>query len=238
MKAEIKNRPCFAHAALTLDNNAVISDNGAMIWQLSETGKLNIETNCHAGGCCSACWRTAARENCCLNKYEGSGEVCFAFDLPGDILPFMLEPNHGWILTKGAFVCGTPGITISAKWKGCQAWCCSGEGGFLTWITANGTDMFFAGGFGCIQRLTIPEGKTLYVNTGLFFAASDTTPINITIPGSCFPGFCCNGEGFVIRFSGPCQVFTQNRDPDEFEKLLNPWDGNQGGGDDAGSDGG
>jgi len=240
LEGAIRHRPSFAHAVITLKDNAVISDNGAMIWQLSENGAISINTGCHAGGCCSGAWRGCARENFCFNRYEGTGEVTFGFDLPGDILPFVCMPNQGWILTKGGFVCGTPGISVSAKWKGCQTWCCSGEGGFLTWIyTSTGnTELFFAGGFGMINKLEVPEGKSLYVNTGLFFAAVDDTPINVSIPGSCCPGFCCNGEDFVMVFTGPCIIYTQNRDPDVFMKLLNPIEQGQGGGESPGGDGG
>jgi len=66
------------------------------------------------------------------------------------------------------------------------------------------------------------------VNTGLFFAASDKTPFEIALPGTCCS--CLFGqEGFVMRFRGPCTIFTQNRNPTDMMKLLNPWRGLQGG---------
>lgn len=77
----------------------------------------------------------------------------------------------------------------------------------------------------------------MVVNSGLFFAASDKTVIDVGLPGTC-TSFCWSGEGVVMKFTGPGVIYTQNRNPEDMHKLLNPYrglDGGSGGGDGAGA---
>lgn len=240
LKATIANRPTFAHVSVELDNNAVVGDYGAMIWMNSASDAIAISTSCsHLGGCCAGYWRTCARESCCLNQYSGTGEVSFAFDLPGDIIPFMCGGDgRGWVLTKGGFVCGTPNVRLSSKWKGCAAFHCSGEGGMLTYVTSGDGNncVFFAGGFGAIQAHDLKEGQSIKVNTGLFFAGYDDVPINVGWPGGC-KSYCYSGEGWIMIFEGPTRVYTQSRDPEVFMALLNPHDTQKSGNNEDGGGG-
>jgi len=219
---EVSHRPSFAHIVCKLDGtDGIVGDYGAMIWQVNgKENRIEINTGCHSGGCYAGWWRGCAREACCHNHYTGSGEVSFGFDLPGDMLPFTCT-DLGWIISQGSFICGTPNLRVSAKFAGCSA-ICGGEGAFLTHVSCKAREnIFYAGGFGCIQRQEIPEGMSMLVNNGLFFAAPDSISFHITIVGGCYN--CCFGqEGIAMKFNGPTVVYTQNRDPDAFMALLKP----------------
>lgn len=239
LNAEILNRPSFSHVKVQLDNGQkVMADNGAMIWM---DGDMQMETWCY-GGVMNALCRPLAFESCCMNTFEGPGEVSFGFDMPGDSYPFAVSPAKGWILTSGAFICGTENIVVGCRCAGLKACCCAGEGAFLTKITVgpeSGNGVFYAGGMGAIQRHDVAAGQIFFIDTGLFFAAAEDIQIDVGLPGD-FKSCCCGGEGFVMKFTGPCTVYTQNRDPAEFLKLLRPQpqgdSGNQDGGGGGGGD--
>lgn len=235
LSVDIMHRPCFAHAEVMLNNgDKVVANAGAMLWADSDVG---VSTGCH-NGCGTAYCRTCAGEMCCFNEFSGPGRVAFGFDLPGDILPFKLEDGAQWVVSSGSFVCATPNAKVSAKFTGCGACCCGGEGAFFTEISSTGGDgVFYAGGFGALKRHEIEAGKTLVINDGLFFAANSGTGISIEILGG-FKTCCCGGEGFVMSIAGPAVVFTQNRDPDKFMALLNPRPQVGGDGGDAAGDAG
>lgn len=219
LAVDVMHRPCFAHAEVDLkDGEKVVSVAGAMMWADQEVG---VSTACH-NGCATACCRTCAGESCCFNTFSGPGRVAFGFDLPGDILPFKIEEGAAWVVSSGSFVCATPNAKVSARFTGCGACLCGGEGAFFTEISSTGGEgVFYAGGFGALKRHEIAAGKTLFINDGLFFAANATTGISVEILGGCKT--CCFGaEGFVMKIQGPAVVFTQNRDPDKFNALLNP----------------
>jgi uncharacterized protein (AIM24 family) len=143
---KINGRPAFATVSVELkpDQN-VISDGGAMMWM---DGDMDVSLTC-PGGCCAAIGRSCAGESCYFNKYKGPGHVTFGFDTPGDILPFAVTPGNGWILTKGAFIAGSPDLKVSSKYSGCCTGAASGESAFLVKVTTTESfGLFFAGDYG------------------------------------------------------------------------------------------
>jgi uncharacterized protein (TIGR00266 family) len=206
----IKGRPAFAYVDMDIPaGQNVVADGGAMLWMESS---VQMNTWCY-GGCCASYWRQCSGESGCQNKFSGPGKVGFGFDLPGDILPFAVAPGQGWILTSAGFVCGTENVHVTTQWSGCGACLFGGEGPFFTRVScADGTGVFFAGGYGSIERHEIPAGKQFFVDTSLFFAAHESTAIDVGTPGGCM-SFLCSGEGFIMKFNGPCVLYTQSRDP-------------------------
>jgi len=196
-----------------------------MIWM---DGHVPVETKC--GNCCDACWRSCAGESCCQNHFTGpqsGGSVTFALDLPGDMLPFAVTPGmgNGWVVAAGAFVCGTDNLIVAARFAGCAACCCGDVKPWLVKCTVDEKSkenaMFWAGGYGVLTRHEILPGQNFFLDNGLFFAANETVNIGLGLPGGCIS--CCFGkEGIVMKFTGPCVVYSQNRSPHIWDKVLNP----------------
>jgi len=223
LDAVVAHRPSFAHVEVKLDQGrSVLANWGTMIWM--DSGVV-METWCFGGFCNACCWRPCAGMHICFNKYSGAGTVAFTFDLPGDILPFAATHENGWILADDAFVCGTPDTIVSGKWPGCLMSLCGGEGFFMATVRAEEgkTCLFYAGGYGQIQRHQVPEGKQFFVHHGLFFAASEQTNFDIGCPGGC-KTFIFGGDGLVIKLRGPAVIYTQNRDPEYMRRILQPFD--------------
>lgn len=212
IKHVIRGRPSFAVATVFLeDGESITSDGGSMMWMDS---KVSVRTHLF-GTFSSACGRCCAGESCCFNTYTGPGRVTFGFNLPGQILPFVVTPETGWIFTPGAFIAGSPSIRVGGKFPGLCACLFSGEsdgGLMMTRVTSEEPALIFAGGFGDIIRHDLAEGQTLFVDNGLFFAARDTTKLKIQILGGA-KTCCFGGEGFVMQFHGPNTIYTQSRNP-------------------------
>jgi uncharacterized protein (AIM24 family) len=215
----IRDRPAFAHVEVALgQGQEVMADGKAMIWM---DGHVPIKTEC--GNCSAACWRCCAGEACCQNFYTGPGRVTFGFDLPGDMLPFGVTPGAGWLVAAGSFICGTKNVRVTGKFPGCAAICCGGMPLFITRITVGDQDngMFYCGGYGAITRHEVPDKQFLYLSRGLFFAANDKIKIEGGLAGGCM-GCCFGGEGLCIKIQGPAVVYSQNRNPRIWDKVLNP----------------
>jgi uncharacterized protein (TIGR00266 family) len=220
LRYAVKGRPAFAFVDIFLPKDArCLGDAGAMLWM---DGEIQIETGCH-GGCCSSFARSCAGESCCQNLFIGpnnGGQATFGFELPGDLLPFGCTPGNGWVVTRGGFICGSSNIVVSARFAGCGACCFGGEGPFLTKVSCEqGKGMFFAGAYGALERHDIPGGKMLFVDAGLFFAAHETVQIRVGLAGG-LKTCLCGGQAFVMKFSGPCVVYTKSRDPAIFDRMT------------------
>jgi uncharacterized protein (AIM24 family) len=154
-----------------------------------------------------------------MNTYQGGSKIGFGFTLPGDMMSFGVTPGNGWILSQGAFVAGSKNLSVSGKFTGCCS-AAAGEGWFMTHVhcdDSKSNGMFFAGGYGSIVRHDVAKGQVLFVDNGLFFAAHELTRITVGLIGGCRAS-CCSGEGLVMKFYGPCCIFTQSRDP----SIFNP----------------
>ncbi|MES1912216.1 MAG: hypothetical protein MHM6MM_004528 [Cercozoa sp. M6MM] len=225
---EIKGRPAFAFVDFMLPEGAkVLAEKGAMLWM---DGNVTIETWCF-GGCLESYYRTCAGESFCQNQFQGPGRIAFGFDEPGDILPFGVMQDQGWVVTSGGFVCGTEQVVVTTKMSSCLSCLCSGEGLFLTHVKlaeehAGQCGTFFGGGYGSLERHEVPEGSTFFVDTGLFFAGPDDTKIELAFLGG-LKEWCCSGEGIVMKFQGPTVIYTQSRDPAIFAKWSSPSAPNQ-----------
>jgi uncharacterized protein (AIM24 family) len=155
-----------------------------------------------------------------MNDYQGPGKVTIGFMEPGDALPFAVTPDSSWIVTKGAFMCATPDIEVSARFAGCLTTLCTSEGPFFSKISTKAAlGVFWAGGYGEIVKHEIPDGKSLIVDGGLFFAAAADTNCEVTILGDPCTA-CCSGEGIVMKFQGPAVIYCQSRDPAVFRAML------------------
>jgi len=211
----VSGRPMFANVDIDLQaGQKIVADGKTLLWM---DGEMRMETGCH-GGCCHAMGRWCSRESCCMNLYEGGQKIGFGFTLPGDMMSFGVTKGNGWIMSQGAFIAGTANLAVSGKFTGCCT-CVAGEGLFLTHVFCGhaGTNgMFFAGGYGSIVRHDVARGQVLFVDHGLFFAAHEATRITVGLVGGC-RACCCSGEGFVMKFYGPCCIFTQSRDPSIFD---------------------
>lgn len=178
-------------------------------------------------GCCRG---TCSGEHCCINQYEGPGNVSFSYDLPGDTKPFLVSPEVGWYMMRGSFVAGTSNLLVGSKFSGCNICCassccpqCIGLGAFFTRISATeGTAVAFASAFGHLQRHEVAAGQALYIGGNNFFAANDTMQLEVGFAGPGCTQWCCSGEGMMVKAMGPGVVFTHNRDETPLRTLLFP----------------
>jgi len=215
----VKGRPAFSYLDVYLNpNQKITGDSGTMLWM---DGNVPMQTGC-PGGCMNSCYRTCSGETCFQNTFTGPGKVSFGSHKMGELLPFVVTPGNGWIITRSSYICGSQNLKVNSRFTGCGACCCGREGAFLTRVSVlEGAGVFFGGQFGMLERNEVPAGKQFIVDAGMFFAAHELAELSIGIVGGC-TGFCCSGEGFVLKFTGPCVIYTKSRDYERFLDRVTP----------------
>jgi uncharacterized protein (AIM24 family) len=219
---QIGGRPAFSYGDIMVQpNQKILADGKSMLWM---DGSLLVETECY-GGCPAAFARSCSGESCCMNNYSGAGNVTVGFESPGDMLAFAVTKQFGWCLTKAAFVAGTNNLKVSCKFSGCGACLCTDQGPFLTTVTIDeesqtNSGIFLAGTYGMLERHDVPEGKEMYVAGGNFFAGHMNTDLDVGLVGG-FMNFCCGAgwKSIVLKFRGPCTVYTTSRNPDDLRRM-------------------
>jgi uncharacterized protein (AIM24 family) len=218
---QIKGRPAFAFGDIWLQNGQrVIADTKSLLWM---DGSVQVETGI-PGSICSALMRSCSGEACCLNTYSNvtsnnvPSKVTVGFELPGDIMAFGVTNNNGWVFTYDAFIAGTDNLQISSRFSSCCACLCGDESVFVTTVSVKDGEMgvVLAGSYGMIERHDVPDGQTLLVSKGLFFAARQDAQFDVGLIGQECGGLlnlACTNGGIVFRFKGPCVVYTQSKSP-------------------------
>lgn len=213
---QIKGRPAFSYGDIWLQNGGrLLANTSTLLWM---DGQVQVDTGL-AGGCCSAILRNCSGEPCCLNTYIANGEnqkVSVGFELPGDMLAFGVTDSSRWVFTYDSFIAGTDNLDISARFSACCACICADTSAFLTTVSIKNGQMgvVLAGSYGMIERHDIPEGQTLLVSRGLFFAAREDINFEVGLIGQECCGLlnlCCTGGGIVFRFRGPGVIYTQSK---------------------------
>ncbi|KAG2490435.1 hypothetical protein HYH03_011071 [Edaphochlamys debaryana] len=178
-------------------------------------GALKMTTNMGAAG--KALGRWFSGEDLFLNHYEGTGPaqlLVLSMPYPGDIVKLDLAPGESWKTSRGALIAATPDtVDVSGSFnaRGLLDFG-QGEGAVLTKVTAppNAAATLWLASYGHIQRHVVPTGRSLLVDNESFLACPLDVGYTVDKVGG-FKSLIFGGEGLVMRFQGPCILYTQSK---------------------------
>jgi len=148
---------------------------------------------------------------------EADGEILFAPSLPGDILVMQLS-GQDLIVQSGSYLASSTSITVDSKWGGARSFF-GGEGLFMLRCSGNGT--LITSSFGAIHKVSLAAGRRYTIDTGHIVAFESHMPFSIRKVGS-WKSTIFGGEGFVVDFTGPGDVYLQTRSPESFLGWIIP----------------
>jgi uncharacterized protein (TIGR00266 family) len=217
MNVEIRHSPSFALARLTLAGGEKARvESGAMS---AHSHGVGLEAKMQGGLMKSLKRSVLGGESLFVSSYtapEGGGWVDVAPRLPGDA--YAIEVNGAYILTRGSFLASSEGLELDTKWGGFGN-LAGGEGGFLIHITGTGT--LVCSCYGARDHLTLAAGETVTVDSG--HLVSYTEGITLNARRAAAGGLvqsAKSGEGLVYDVTGPGEVVTQSRNPQELVTWL------------------
>ncbi|MHA2363600.1 MAG: TIGR00266 family protein [Candidatus Hodarchaeales archaeon] len=223
LKFEITGKPAFSAVRVTLEKpgQQVVAEGGAMIYM---DGHVLMSTK-SSGGLMKGLKRKFSGESMFQNYFEipedsPPGTVTFSFKAPGDIVHLHMEQGESWTLSKDAYICGSPSIAVSTRRGGFKQMF-SGEGYFLTDLTAEAEGDVWFGGYGHVERHELQAGEELVVDNGVMMAFESNMEHKFSKVGG-KKSFMLGGEGVVIRYKGPGVIYTQSREIGALAALLRP----------------
>jgi uncharacterized protein (TIGR00266 family) len=217
MKHEIIGKPDFPVVKIILeDGESVVAEAGAMV---SMSTNMAIETSARGGVLGSLKRMVFSGESFFQNKFTakgGKGEIIFAPETMGD-LHFRLLKEESLILSRGAYVCGSPDLKIESKWGGFKS-LFGGEGLMFQKIEGSG-NLFFSS-FGAIDEVEI-NGEYV-IDNGHIVGFEPTLDFSIERVGG-LKSLFLSGEGFVCRFKGHGKAYIQTRNHSSFAVWADGW---------------
>ncbi len=216
MDIQIRHNPSFAVArAILAPGEAIKAESGAM---MATSGGVAIEAKMEGGLMKGLKRSVLGGESLFMTTLTAPAEggwVDLAANLPGDA--FVLDIDGAYNLTRGSWLCNEAGVTIDTKWGGLKN-LAGGEGGFM--VHATGTGKIALACYGAVEKVVLEAGQGIVVDSGHLVAFSDGTTYTTRKATGGLMQTLKSGEGFVLDFQGPGELYMQSRNPSEFIGWL------------------
>src|ERR1700692_3880377 len=115
-------------------NESIISEAGELSWMGSSIQMTTHTQFGGGGGIFGVLKRVAGGGSIFMSEYRAigaAGEVAFATELPGHIVPIEVSPGHEYMIHRNGFLCATPQIQISVGFQQSLGAGIFGGNGFL-----------------------------------------------------------------------------------------------------------
>lgn len=222
--ASVSGAPSFSELEVNLRiGQTILSNAGALAYMREgvERGSLKV------GGIKGFFGRALAGQSAFQVSYKGldnkgDRRITFSSSVPGDMLRIELQPGESAVVSRESYVAGSPSITVTGKlnWRGAFS-VGQDEGLVLPELVCKETaGSAWLGAFGSFRRHELLANQTLTVDNGLFLAAinkpSGGELYTVVKLGKTLVSSFLGGEGLGMRFRGPCTVYTQSHNLNEF----------------------
>ena len=199
---------------------SIYTQSGGMSWM---TDQVEMTTNAK-GGVMKSIGRMFSGESLFMATYTAKApaqQLTIASAVPGAIKVFEINPSYTIVAQKGAFLCATPGVELSAYVTNAKGGFFGGEGFILQQYTGNG--LVFCELDGSIREVTLAPGQKLVIDTGNVAAWESTVQYNSQMVKG-FKNVLFGGEGlFLTTLTGPGKVWLQTMSVSELAKALIPY---------------
>lgn len=218
MEIQLRHQPSFSVCrALLGPAEAIRAESGAMMAMAADT---TIEAKMEGGLMKGLKRSMLGGESLFITRMTAGpngGWVDLAASLPGDLVTRTIEPGKALFVQKGSFLCAESDVTIDTKWGGLKN-LVGGEGGFL--LRAEGQGELVLSCYGALDRMNIPAGQQVIVDTNHMVAFDETVQMELKRAADGLGASVKSGEGLVFVFTGPGEVMMQSRNPDDLIKYL------------------
>lgn len=218
MKVDIRYRPAFALALVTLEANESIQvEGGAMVGMSPD---LELQTEAKGGFLKSLSRSMFGGESFFLNTYVGQRDgdnVALAPPLPGDISVIEMT-GQTLMVQSGSYLASSAGIEVDTKWSGAKTFFGS-EGLIMLRLSGHGT--LIVSSYGAIHDMSLDAGQRYVVDTGHLVTFDEHMNFDVKKVGS-WKSTLFSGEGLVVELTGPGSFTLQSRSQDSFLAWLIP----------------
>ncbi|MCA9860311.1 MAG: TIGR00266 family protein [Thermomicrobiales bacterium] len=217
MKTEIQYQPAFATCTVSLDNGEQLrAESGAMVAMRD----VKVETGATGGLFKSLKRSILGGESFFQNTFtatSNNGQVMLAPALTGDVMVREMK-DEDLIVQSGAYLGSSMGINVDTSWGGARTFF-GGEGLFM--LRCSGTGTLITGAYGAIHEENLRDGETFVVDSGHIVAFQAGMHYEVNKFGG-WKSTVLGGEGLVITFAGPGQLYMQTRSQEAFLGWLIP----------------
>lgn len=222
-RSEIKGSEGSQYIKFNLNKDeTIIAATGSLIYMNSGIEKAEISYD----GISSGIKRMLVGESFVYQKFTGNsnkGQLLLGSNFINSIIAMKIHKGNDFRISRYSFLACTDNVKINltTQMKGIigigqeegfflpVASCISGDYGYI-WLST----------FGSFEKIEVPQNDYVIVDNGMFLACNNNYQYTIEKLGKSLFSSWLGGEGFGMKFTGPCTVFVQTKNINEFLMLL------------------
>ena len=162
-----------------------------------------------------------------LNGFKGTssrhrGKISISSYFGGDLIGITIKRGQKYHISHHSLIVSTDNIKVgtSSRLRGIF-------GGFGLFVTEasirddsdSDEGIIWVNGFGVVNKIILNTDEELSLHSGLFLACDSDQEFSINKIGN-YKSFFLSGEGIVMRFKGPAEIYTQSHHPQTLVKHI------------------
>ena len=216
---KIVNSPSAGSLVVYLRNGQTVLDKDGNMNYCDGSIKINVNLKKGITGVFNLLTGGDAFENFYQGTTDELAPICFASDFPGDVIAIKLKAGDKYVFNSSALLCSTVNLEFghTVKLKNIFG------GGSVLLKTASlkegETGILWLKTYGGYEKVIVDAGKTLRLDNNLFCAAKAEYKYELTKLGG-FKSSLLSGEGVVMKFTGPCEIYVHSRNNEKFVQMI------------------
>ncbi|NQY09322.1 MAG: TIGR00266 family protein [Flavobacteriales bacterium] len=216
MKIEIKGKPAFAYAEVTLEpGEQITTESDAMA---SMSADLEVKARLNGGLIKGLLRKYLGGESLFINDFSNEGTDTKSLTItqatPGDMVLLDLTGEE-YCFQPGAYIASTPGVKLGLKYAGLGSFI--GREGLFK-LVVSGTGQILFGAYGAIIEKEV-SGEYI-VDTSHLVGYQPNMKLKTQLAGGLISSIT-SGEGLVTRVEGTGTIYLQSRSLDGFKSFIN-----------------
>lgn len=209
-------------------SQVIKADPGSMIYKRGHVDKPETEKG--------TSWtnmfkRAFAGQSMFMSTFRGlpesskmNGILALSSDIPADIIEISIPVGKELRISRGSFLACSENVTMEAALikKGFIPWG-QDEGGILPVLKVqegSGPGKVWLSSFGMFEKHDLVAKEEMTIDNGVFLAVDNDVKYEIVKIGKTILGSLLTGEGFGMKFVGPCTIYTQSKNFDDFSHVI------------------
>ena len=216
---KIVNSPSAGSLVVYLGKDQIVLDKNGSMNYCDGSIKINVNLKKGVMGVFNLLTGRDAFENFYQGTTDDLSPICFASDFPGDVLAIKIKEGEKYVFNGGSLLCSTinVGFGHAIRLKNLfgggnvllkSASLKDGKSGIL-WLQTDG-------GY---EKLIVEAGKTMRLDNNLFCIAKAEYQYELVKLGG-LKSSLFSGEGIVMKFTGPCELYVHSRNNAKFAQKL------------------
>ena len=219
---EYIDKPSFTSVIFNCkEGQAIVADSGKMNYMDST---FDVKTTSR-GGFFKGLKRAVTSSSMFETTYTSTSpnsKICLSHCLPGDMFSLKINPNDRIVFGSNALVCMSNNVQVQTRFRFKGIF--TKESAFLNDLVidkrSNKPGMAWLSSYGGYKKISLAPDQKFVLSGGLFLAAHSHVRYELSGLGKSIKKTILSGEGMVMKFTGPADIYIRTRNLGEFTQFI------------------